>query len=251
MSVTRWENAEIVAACRKLREEATRIDSIDPEACADAVETAYGFLGLESPQVVFCESPLQAMQWLQARAPIPGDESIVQTEWERVAHAQSQMWPALGSEQALAFHNELEFGVFNAYAWDFIWWPEIRKRVEQKTYEVLCLAHAVEKTLEALVTRKRDVWLLYTRAMASPWKAAEHHAGLRVLQGLGKIESLPPHYSVGASLLQQCSWLYAFERVCVICNRPSAIERLNAESSTRRTTLIRWRDGWECRYVPQ
>lgn len=258
------ERAEITAACRRFNDMAHRTDPVDELSCRQAVLAGYRHLSVPEPEIRFADSPSAALAQLQRLGPeplvdlprpVPDLEAVLQDGtslagvWGVIAAAQPRVWPALGKEQDLSFHYEVNRAI-EPFTWEFSWWNDVNKRVHQKTLNVLRLSHAVNNSLEGQVSRERDAWLLYTQASSSAWSEVTEHAALEVLVAIGRVQTVPAHYLLAREVLHSCGWLYSFDRLCIVCQRPAQIDWLDGPPRKGRTALIRWRDGSESTFVP-
>jgi hypothetical protein len=251
-TATPREKKTIAAVCRALRSESERTDPIDVQACTAAASAAYREVGLSVPEIQYCASPSDALHRLQRLGPEPEPEADGQPRsllW-RMAAALPRVWPQVGAEVDLSFHPEV-LHALEPFNWEPGWWDTIEKHACQKTLEVLRLAHTVNDALEQQVTREQDAWLLYTKGASSLWAEAPEYAMLEALIALERIPAPPKEFGVAKRLLSSCGWLYAFERVCLVCDRPMQIDRLNSTPARRGKTIrILWRDGAEYTYTP-
>jgi hypothetical protein len=54
-------------------------------------------------------------------------------------------------------------------------------------------------------------------------------------------------------VLESCAWLYSFERLCLVCERPQEVQQSAVGKGRNKavTSTIRWRDGTESVYTQQ
>ncbi|MES2818966.1 MAG: hypothetical protein V4812_08300 [Pseudomonadota bacterium] len=196
-----------------------------------------------------------------------------------ISRAQPQGWPRLGEEFDSSFHYEISRGSESSQehgaleemnkrleqgeALDWMLRPDrlpvmpssamaplmvaLGNRVDNALSSILQLSHAVGNTLETLVTESQFNWLLYSKGSVSLWQAAETYARFESMQALGLAGATPAELAVGRAILNSCGWLYSFERICFVCERPQHIihPSLDKQSGGDQIRLA-WRDDFSC-----
>ncbi len=247
--------------CAPLIAKAFCTEPIEPEACRKAAGRAYELAGFAVPQVIFCRSPFEAMSRLQAlnpetntstTRPVPDVEDILKdgtrmgSLWDVIAAAQPRKWPALGEEVDLTFHDEVNRLL------DFDWsaagaFRTAKSRVDAKTVDLGHLSGPVSDALERQVREKSEAWLLHTQASASVWDSVVDYATLDVAIALGHVDAATPEYAAGHQVIESCGWLYSFERLCLVCERPVEVGQSKKGREVRST--VTWRDGIKGEWV--
>jgi hypothetical protein len=155
---------------------------------------------------------------------------------------------AFGSEVDLSFHDELNRSMDET--WRLPIWRSLSNTVDRKLGDVIHYAHAVTNSLEGMVTYREHQWLIYSGGSASIWNGAEGFARVRALSETGVIRNLPDGYTLGLEVLQNCGWLNAFEKLCVVCDRPIELSQSgSAKDPEGLCTRVTWRDGKTCSYT--
>jgi hypothetical protein len=249
---------EIDAICAQWLSRANCTDPIDEARCRGAATKAYALEGLATPAIVFCSSPIEAMSRLQSHSPdansrvprpVPDPQKVLEDGtsfagvWDVMVAAQPKVWPTLGREVALSFHIEV-FAALDWIPWGSETWPPVKRRVESRVFDLCHLAHTVTDALEKIVTVAPEAWLLYTQGAGSLWAEAHEYAALETALALGHVHTPPAALAAGRELLASCGWIYSFERLCLICDRPADIQQSKHKREVR--TCIKWRDGVQC-----
>lgn len=264
MAIARQKTGErraIDEICEVLLEQAWSTSAIDLDRCRGLAAKAYAMKGLRVPEISYCRSPVEAMNRLQefcpigssqAPRPVPDLQAIIEdgTSLEPVlgiiAAAQPRDWAGLGAEVDLSFHWEV-ISTLDSIPWDSETWPSAKRRIESKVFDLCHVAHTVDNRLEAQVTTEGQVWLLYTKGASSLWAESVEYAALEVALALGYVTSAPEAFSTARQLLGACAWVYSFENLCLICDRPAEIHQVKQRKEFR--TSITWRDGVRCERV--
>jgi len=236
--------------------------SIDRSVCSEAIIRAYKHLGLGAPTIVFVESPIEAIAYLQKQAPSttqeksrPRNDPLTDAEMadlgslvaNMMRNAQPRLVPSLGEEVDLTFNDEMNRAMDEVELNPFA--RLLFNRVDNNLGDLIQYHHAVSETLDAIIFNDQK-WLLYSGGVASLWDAAESFARVQALHETGLIDRLPIELEIGSAALQSCGWVNAFEKVCVVSNRPSELHQTgkpSAEEGLR--TKIDWRNGQTCETV--
>ncbi len=252
------ERREIDAICAQWLLRANCTDPIDETQCRSAAAKAYALEGLTTPEIVFCRSPIEAMSKLQSHSPdansrvartVPDLQKVLEDGrsfagvWDVMVAAQPKVWPTLGREVALSFHSEV-FEALGAIPWGSATWPPVKRRVESKVLDLCHIAHTVNDSLEKIVQTEPDAWLLYTQGAGSLWAEAYEYAALEAALALGHVRTPPAALAAGRELLASCGWIYSFERLCLVCDRPASIHQQKNRREVQ--THMTWRDGVKC-----
>lgn len=249
---------KIDALINSLRALALCVDQIDCDCVRRNVDAAYAAHDLSPPELVFCSSPGDAICKIQTCAPPPltnGLQDSVSLDElltrepslgdfiQLMRSAHSQCWPRLGEEVDLAF-SQIEFMATDPHALHPLWSP-LASRLERKLMCLGDLSYAVRETLEKLVSIKENEWLLSTQGSATLWGTFFSAAPLMALVSLGIAPRLPRECELGHSALASCCWLFSFERICFVCERPQVISHpALCIDSVPGQILLSWRDGF-------
>lgn len=257
------QNKLITEVAKNILTSATSTAPIDRAICIDAIGSAYDYLGLKHPEIVFFDSPIQALAELQKRVPLPSQEKSRSSSepltnndlsnlgaivLEMMSAAQPRHVSALGDEVSLTFNDELNSAMDQS--WRLPIWNPLSKLVDKRLGNVIHYMHAVNNSLEERVTYREHKWLLYSGGMASIWYGAEGFTRVQALYEMDAIPALPKGHVLGLAALQSCGWVNAFEKLCLVSDRPSAISQSGRASDPEGIiTNVTWRDGQTCQNV--
>ena len=165
-----------------------------------------------------------------------------------ILDGQPRRIPVLGDEVDLTFNDELNRAIEPSCLLPL--WRPLSSLIDKQLPYVTHYAHAVNASLEQLVAYRDQTWLIYSGGAASIWSGAEEFARVQALYDIGAIKALPKGKVLGLAALQSCGWVNAFEKLCVVCNRPGEISQTGKESDTEGVcTQVTWRDGQTCQFI--
>jgi hypothetical protein len=254
----------VAAAADDMAAAALNTAPMDRTACQAAIQRAYTHLRLAAPEVLFFDSPAAALRELQRwmpRSPShiePPHQRPMQdvmanpTAWvaEQVGAAQPRPLQDWGAEVDLSFSTELNRATDSAPYQPG--WRAFANLIDKRLGPLIHCQHAANAALEALVDHRDHVWLLYSSGPANLWGAAEGFARTQALASLDALDIPAPELALGLAVLSGCGWVNAFEKVCLVCDRPQALhqEGRPRDADGLRTRVI-WRDGQVCEFVYQ
>jgi hypothetical protein len=248
------QRRQVDIICAALLADASDRGDIDAPECKELLKSAYALRDLSLPEVLVLRSPSEAMAHLQNHShektltprPVPDMRAVLEDGtslapvWNVIVAAQPRVWPSLGPEVDLSFHSEV-VNALDTIPWGSEEWPPVRRRVEAKVFDLCHLSHTVSDALEDQVTLESEAWLLYTQASASLWGEAVEYCALEAALALGHVSSSPPGFEVARRLLASCGWVYSFEKLCLICQRPLTINQTKKGREVH--TYLEWQDG--------
>jgi hypothetical protein len=225
-------------------------EPIDPSQATDAVKNAYRINGFKEPQIHLCGSPYAGMQKLVELTSELGDlgeglnqEIQLHNEWclthqEQLSEYQGEITRPLGHILYLFRPLELDLQAHLLY----------RPQSELSAYPLPQAENSTEDPLELYAQFMQDACamppsLFYNRistdSLADAYCGWEF--GFSVLNWAHSAEK----WAASVALLASCGWVMPFEKVCVICDRPSQIlvddlQRLHAIGEP----AIAFRDGY-------
>jgi len=263
IKLTAQQNRFATEAAKHIVAAANSTAPMDRNVCIDVIDRAYAYLGLKSPEIVFFDSPMQAIADLKQRVPLPSKEASRSMSAPLTDHdlsnlgaivldmmraAQPRRVSALGNEVDLMFNDELNRAIEPTLLAPI--WQPLSRHIDKKLGDVIHYKHAVDNALEALVTYREHQWLLYSGGMASLWYGAEGFTRVQALFDIGLIDALPKGHGHGLAVLQSCGWVNAFEALCLVSDRPAAIAQSGrASDPDGLRTQVTWRDGVTCQFV--
>ncbi len=253
----------IKAVAAEIQAAALNTDAIEREACQALVVKAYAAIGLPAPTVRFFDSPQASMRHLRGLAsdgadePAPlaadfsqfsGDMEELQGLLASMASVQPRGLGEWGEEVALPA-DDLEREVIQPFTWQ-AGWDGLSNAVDKELGTLVHLGHAVTDALEASLQDGRLEWLLYSGGEAHLWSSAEALARAQSLVALGMLDEAPPALAVGGELLRSCGWLNAFEKLCLVSERPATLSQQGrARDRQGLQTRVTWRDGEVSEYI--
>lgn len=246
---------------RTLLQAALNTAPMDRGEVQAALEQAYRLAEVPMPPVLFVSSPQQAIDLLVAQGPkhkkrpaptfdvqaaLASQSDALRQVLAMSLSAQNPIWDKLGDEVDLRFNPENFSQLMASRALLCLsaqtpdWFPE--------DLAVLQFNHAVEEVLEARYVHQHDNWLLYSGGSASLWGAAGEFAQMELMIAAGELPEPTATYAAGRRLLSACGWLFALEKLCVICDRPAALSHPKlTPDGPRDAVVVTWRDGTVCR----
>lgn len=256
------QRAKVDAVALQMREEAHCTSPIDREQCKKAVHAAYKYLELAVPSILFVESPVEAFKILKERTgeivpdaspaarSILGSIGLPEDILEMMMSAQPRNTEALGEEVDLTLNHEQNRAMDRGRK--TVSWEPLSVRIWKHLAFLNHFAHAVDNTLAEQVAGANHRWLVYSGGAASIWEAAEPLVRVRAMYELGALDSIPKALEVTSAVVKACGWVNAFEKLCIISERPAELRQIRESGrSGKVTTFVRWRDGEECELVYQ
>ncbi len=253
----------IKAVAAEVHAAALSTDAIDRDACQALIVKAYAAIGLPAPTVRFFDSPQASMHHLRAlasdgtgeAAPLAADFSQFTGGMEELqgllasmASVQPRGLAEWGEEVELPA-GDLEREVIQPFTWE-AGWESFSTAVDKELGKLIHFEHAVTEALEASLPDGRLEWLLYSGGAAHLWGGAEALGRTQALVALGMLDVEPPAQAVGGELLRSCGWLNAFEKLCVVSERPASLSQQgSARDRQGLQTRVTWRDGEVSEYI--
>lgn len=258
MALSLANRTSIDATCNQLKTMALSTAPIDRAACVATISRAYAYFGLSLPSIAFCDNPLHALEQLVSQAPHPRPTVArprlgVSPEppydfdpdalWKHMQASQPRHWPELGDEVGLNFHSELN-DLLEPFQWDIELLRPLSARIDRHLGDVIHFAHTVDRAIDNSVELEHEVWLTCTQAAASLWGEVVELALVEALYQVGAIKSLAPQHQLARELLGNAGWIYSFEKLCIVCDRPSGVQQVVGSGRPRRVDCrLEWRDG--------
>ncbi|HEY9829506.1 MAG TPA: leucine-rich repeat domain-containing protein, partial [Stenomitos sp.] len=192
-------------------------EPITPQPATAAVHSAYATIGLVEPEIIFCTSPYAALVLLS------GCESLGVPLAKILSENSSKplspgLWHWLRQQMEFQLGEEVETQLYQQLKDDGI---------EMKSYNNYRMTQGNYIIPEALVEL-----ISITEFCISEFGCVLDHKEQEALRCLKQ-------------LFLSCGWIFPYEKVCVVCDRPRILcfdnqERLHAEASP----AIQYADGW-------
>lgn len=200
------EEEELLSVYRvKWRNIALSTERIDRVAATGAIETAYNFLGLEKPEIVFCDSPYFASIEIDKRAKGLFSNSLL----SRI-RLSSPKWDEHLWNKLLAIH--------------FLICSAIEEKLEDKWI---------------LIPEEYEPHYLQTDILCTEASSLDFY-----ISELNYEPNLR-QWEIYRSILENCGWICAYDNICFVCDRPTKLSfdkrhRLHAEGKP----AIKYADGF-------
>jgi hypothetical protein len=204
---------------KKWRRIARSTEPIDPAQATEAVKNAYRINGLEEPQIYLYGSPFAGM------------EKVVELSHESENLGEWLYWWAIRGIVDADFSTV-----------DVTILSEHREEIRQSLNDIAPLFWPLEEHLQdSLSYRPLGLFNNHISTGKLAAECCHWEFGLSVLNW----EHNPEKWAAAATLLASCGWIMPFEKVCVVCDRPSKIlvddlQRLHAIGEP----AIAFRDGY-------
>ena len=221
--LTPEQEALIPVYREKWRAIALSTEPIDRDKAADAVKGIYAAIGQEEPKIIFFDSPHAAHQNLLLLDSLP-----------------SSLNNLISSEVVVAIQATVRSQLKNMKLWVYI---DRLFRIGIESY----FSWQIENELRGETSDEGDETEAYIFQVISPDTSAER--GSRIdyyISGLSL--SCKEHqykWESYKSLAENCGWIYPFEEICYVCDRPRILsfdsqQRLHAEG----LPVIQFADGF-------
>jgi hypothetical protein len=203
--LTREQEALLSVYRAKWRKIALSTEKIDRIAAQEAIQAAYSFLGLEKPEIVFCDSPYIASIAVDTRA------------------------------RGLLNNNLLSEIRISSLKWDEHLWNKLLD-----IHSLVC--SAIDEKLEdkwILIPEEFEAHYLQTDILSTEASSLDFY-----ISELNYKPNLK-QWEIYRSILENCGWICAYDNICFICDRPIQLsfddrDRLHAQCEP----AIQYADGF-------
>lgn len=252
--------AVIKAVSGQIQNEALCVAPMDRALCQEAIARCYEYLGLKCPEILFFSSPQAILKHLLRMAPasttvsgqdftsmdfsqlLGSEDELQRLLLNSIQSAQPRALGDWGSEVSLPAHD-LEGDVIMPFAWQ-AGWEKLAGAVDNGVGNLIHFQHAVTDALEAAIQDESQEWVLYSGGMSNLWGSAEALGRAQALLAIGMLEAAPPALVLGGDVLRSCGWINAFEKLCLVSDRPASLEQTGrARSAEGLRSRVEWRDG--------
>jgi hypothetical protein len=208
ITLTPEQTAIIPVYREKWRQIGLSTKPIDRPQATAAINTAYNIIDFPEPEIIFCDSPLQA---LQAIHKIGSDE----------------LW----LETANAIRNKIHNELYDSLRCQLP--RELEKQIYSQLYNPLydrlmnqLHVHLKDELYTQLKRKLGELFLVFL--MKITWNnnfivselSACHGSWVDFCIFVLKLESDRSLYSAFKSLVENCGWIYPFGEKCFVCDRP-------------------------------
>lgn len=233
--LTPQQEALIPVYREKWRKIALSTERIDREKTVAAVQAAYHAIDYEPPEIIFQDSPDAACQWMLKRLSPQFIKSYLQEPNSLgslfPSHFFQELTQALGQQLGKQVHAQLR-NFFDYVADNLL-----------NLNHVICNDLLNRYSLEA---NENSWWLeIQLNDCFQAESCAHWMTGFDFCISVLKIAYPDKEWQVFRSLVKECGWLFAYDNICIVCDRPLHIRfddqnRLHAEGEP----AIQFIDGY-------
>ena len=209
MSAITVEQIALVSIYRdKWRQIGLSIKPIDRPQATAAINTAYNIIGCPEPEIIFCDSPYIA---LQAVEPLRiGDSGLgMASEIRNKIH--NELYDILRSQLGRELENQIYSQLYNPLYAQLM--NQLHLHVKDEVYVKLA------RKLGGRFQRFPIAQAYHNNSIVSELSAC-HGCWVDFCIGVLNLEYDRPLYSAFKSLVENCGWIYPFEKKCFVCDRP-------------------------------
>ena len=217
---------------------------IDRSQAAETIKAAYALIGKKAPEVVFCDRPYEAADIIASQMDNPRSLLRGQFEAKLRSELEKQLRSYLRSELESQLHrqlqNQLENQLYNGLERQF--WSSQREDLAREV--------SINLSQQFSGQRSRKIHWETLGKQLNNCIQPELWAGYgSLLDFCISVLNLPHSYGrnwiVFQSIVRDCGWIYPYDNVCVVCEKPIALCvdsdcRLHAEG----TPAVQFADGF-------
>jgi len=202
------QEAQIAVYREKWRSIALCTDRVDFEKTTAVIREAYSVIRREPPEIIFCQSPYAALQYLQQRV-----------------HPDQSLGKRLALKLGKQFHDRL-----------FHWF---KKQLGIKVFDSVSrqLSPALSVNFSTLIDYQLEKLIGAELFQAFYDDATNHLLPESYILGSCEFDFFiavlhcthdPPMWELNQKLIQHCGWIYPYDKIAIVCDRPTHLS-LNAE----------------------
>lgn len=210
------EQAGLIPIYReKWRQIGLSIAPVDRPLATAAINTAYNIIGLGEPEIIFCDSPyiaLLAVEQLRIR------DSGLETGSEIRNKIHNELYDILRSKLDRKLENEIYSQLYNPLYPQLI--NQLHIHVKDEIYTKLATDLGARFNQFFVNITYNNNWIFSELS-------ACHGSWVDFCIEVLELECDRPLYSAFKALVENCGWIYPFEKKCFVCDRP---RRLNFDS---------------------
>jgi hypothetical protein len=222
--LTTKQEALISVYREKWRAIALSTERINRQKAEVAIKAAYQLIGLQEPEIIFCDSPYEASRLLAigaAKGQLLEElesqlsEQLVKQIGRQIApRLWGYLWDNLGQRQLYSFSNEIAVSCL----------VQLRDGLKDNLLDYMRLILARETVISKILRCNRLDFCMSV---------------------LNCTCNFPREWEALQSLVKNCSWIFPLERMCYVCDRPVKLsfdseQRLHAEGEP----AIQFADGY-------
>ncbi len=225
---------------------ATKTEPLDRQKAANSIKAIYALYNKPEPEIIFCDSPLAALKLILGKLTA---QLLHQTDplGKPFAKPNERLWKPLQVEIQNLFGKSLFDALGNKLG------KEITQKLKHQLRSELS-SHLWELVVSQLGEEKwrqlgEEVWrqaIGYLDNCICPELWAARCAVFEFYRTISNLYSDAEQWEIFESLMSNCGWIFAFEKVCVLCDRPI---KLNFDTEERLHALgeaaIEFADGYK------
>ncbi|WP_375504663.1 DUF6745 domain-containing protein [uncultured Nostoc sp.] len=236
--LTPEQEALIPVYREKWRAIALSTERIDREKAANVVKAAYVAIGFEEPEVVFCDSPYAACNWMLKQLSSQFIDNYLNNEPNSL---ESLFSPHIFKELSIKLYQQLGKKVRKQFIYCFYGMANCLLNYE--IYKGL-----IKKFYTQLNEEIEDKsWLIEVQVNNS-FRLENHGNCMDLNDFCISVLNIAHHqqeWERFQSFIQECGWLFAYDDICIVCDRPLHLrfdnqDRLHAEGKP----AIEFTDGY-------
>lgn len=223
-ALTPEQEALIPVYREKWRAIALSTERIDRQKAEVAVKAAYQLIGSQEPEIIFCDSPYQALNLLALGAAKSqlmkqlenqlGEQLVKQIRSKIIPQLWGYLWDKLGQRQLYLVYNQIAASCL----------VQLKDELEDNLLDYVRLILAQEIPTSKIIRCSRIDFCI---------------------SALNCTYDFPKEWEVLQSSVKNCSWLFPLETICYVCDRPIKLsfdseQRLHAEGEP----AIQFADGY-------
>ena len=208
IAITPEQTALIPVYREKWRQIGLSIAPIDRPQATAAVNTAYNIIGFPEPEIIFCDSPYIA---LQAVEPLRIRDSGLETGSEIRNKIHNELYDILRSQLGRELENKIYSQLYNPLYAQLM--NQLHVHIKDEVYV---------KLARKLGGKFQRFWIdqTYQNNGIVSQVSACHGSWVDFCISVLNLEYDRPLYSAFKSLTENCGWIYPFEKMCFVCDRP-------------------------------
>ncbi|MEG4033631.1 hypothetical protein QUA03_07380 [Microcoleus sp. S36b_A4] len=238
------EQAALIPVYReKWRARSLSTGPINRSQAAETVKSAYSAIGLKAPEIIFVDRPYEAADLIVSRFDNPRSQLRSQFETKLRSPLEKQLQGYLGSQLETELQNQLPTQLEQRLYTQLktqLWEPE-------QNY----LAGEISSQLppqQVIDERSGEIRPTLGKHLSNCIQPELWGAYGSLLDFCISVLNLPHSYArnwiVFQSIVRDCGWIYPYDKVCIVCEKPIALSadsnyRLHAEG----TPAVQFADG--------
>ncbi|MEG4421803.1 hypothetical protein QUA70_24935 [Microcoleus sp. LAD1_D5] len=238
------EQAALIPVYRdKWREIALSPGPINRSKAAETIKAAYAIMGKKPPEIIFCDRPYEAADIIVSQLDNP--KSLLRSQLESKLRGElekklrSYLRSKLESQLERQLQSQLEHQLYTELQ-SQLWGPQEEDLTREASNKL---------SQQFSGTGRKIHWLTLGKQIDNCIQPELLAAYGSLLDFCISVLNLPHSYGrnwiVFQSIVRDCGWIYPYDKVCVVCERPIALSadsnhRLHAEG----TPAVQFADGF-------